>query len=146
MDTLLKTSAKTFSMVLVGVTLAFFTAGCGSPDLTPRETATIAGGMLGAGTGALIGSVLSPVGPAIGAGIGGGLGLVAGAGVGDEIQIGEAENDQTNKLLGDQQKDLEEQRREMQELRDREERDEGQQSQTQSRSSSTYEHSMTVTP
>lgn len=132
----MNTRLKTFWIAAMAVMLAAFAAGCGSPELTPRETMTIAGGVVGAGAGAVIGSTLPGVGSAVGAGVGGGIGLVGGAAVGDEIQIVQAENDQTNLLLQSQQKDMEEQRRELQDLRNREERDE--ESQTQSRKTTPY--------
>jgi phage tail tape-measure protein len=138
-------TVKTFSMAVVALMFAIFTAGCGSQPLTPREGTTLGGGVVGAGSGALIGSVVPGVGTVIGAGIGGGIGLAGGAALGNEIEIVQADNEQTQALLEQQQKDMEQQRQEMQQLKDQEERDEGLQS--ESRKSTTYEHSSTtVTP
>jgi osmotically inducible lipoprotein OsmB len=111
--------------------LSVFTVGCGSPELTPRESMTLAGGVIGAGTGALVGSATGP-GAAIGAGIGGGIGLVGGAAVGDEIEIIDAKNDQTQSLLQSQERDIEAQRRELDQMKLQQEKDELQ-SQSQSR-------------
>ena len=117
------TRLKTVSLVLLTAALAVFTAGCGSPELTPREQMTLAGGVIGAGTGALIGSATGP-GAAIGAGIGGGIGLVGGAAVGDQMEIIDARNDQTQSLLQSQERDLEAQRREMDQMKLQQEKDE----------------------
>jgi len=125
------TRLRTVSLVLMAAALSFFTVGCGSPELTPRESMTLAGGVIGAGTGALIGSATGP-GAAIGAGIGGGIGLVGGAAVGDEIEIIDAKNDQTQSLLQSQERDLEAQRREMDQMKLQQEKDELQ-NQSQSR-------------
>ena len=125
------TRLRTVSLVLLTAAFSVFTVGCGSPELTPRESMTLAGGVIGAGTGALIGSATGP-GAAIGAGIGGGIGLVGGAAVGDQIEIIEARNDQTQTLLQSQERDLEAQRREMDQLKLQQERDELQ-NQSQSR-------------
>lgn len=122
---------KTVSLVLMTAALSVFTVGCGSPELTPRESMTLAGGVIGAGTGALVGSVTGP-GAAIGAGIGGGIGLVGGAAVGDEIEIIDAKNDQTQSLLQSQERDIEAQRRELDQMKLHEEKDELQ-NQSQSR-------------
>jgi uncharacterized membrane protein YhiD involved in acid resistance len=126
------TRLRTISLGLLAVSFAVFTVGCDSQELTPREKMTIAGGVIGAGTGAMIGSVTGP-GAAIGAGVGGGIGLLGGAAVGNEIEIVEAKNEQTQTLLQQQEKDLEMQRREMQELKLREERDQAIQNQNQSK-------------
>jgi len=125
------TRLRTVSLVLTAAALSVFTVGCGSPELTPRESTTLAGGVLGAGTGALVGSATGP-GAAIGAGIGGGIGLVGGAAVGDEIEIIDAKNDQTQSLLQSQERDLEAQRREMDQMKLEQEKDELQE-QNQSR-------------
>ncbi len=125
------TRLRTVSLVLLTAAFSVFTVGCGSPELTPRESMTLAGGVIGAGTGALIGSATGP-GAAIGAGIGGGIGLVGGAAVGDQIEIIEARNDQTQSLLQSQERDIEAQRRELDQLKIQQERDELQ-SQSQSR-------------
>ena len=126
------TRLKTLSLVVVTAAFSVLAAGCGSPELTPRESMALAGGAIGAGTGALVGSATGP-GAAIGAGIGGGIGLVGGAAVGDEIEIIDAKNDQTNTLLQSQEKDLETQRRELDQLKQQEERDELQNQNNQSR-------------
>ena len=125
------TRLRTVSLVLLTAAFSVFTVGCGSPELTPRESMTLAGGVIGAGTGALIGSATGP-GAAIGAGIGGGIGLVGGAAVGDQIEIIEARNDQTQSLLQSQERDIEAQRRELDQLKIQQERDELQ-NQSQSR-------------
>jgi len=125
------TRLRTVLLVLLTAAFSVFTVGCGSPELTPRESMTLAGGVIGAGTGALIGSATGP-GAAIGAGIGGGIGLVGGAAVGDQIEIIEARNDQTQSLLQSQERDVEAQRRELDQLKIQQERDELQ-NQSQSR-------------
>jgi len=122
MDTPL-TPLRMVSLVMMAGALSVFTVGCGSPELTPREQMTLAGGVIGAGTGALVGSATGP-GAAIGAGIGGGIGLVGGAAVGDQIEIIEAKNEQTQSQLERQEQDLEAQRREMDQLKLQQERDE----------------------
>jgi osmotically inducible lipoprotein OsmB len=127
MDTRLKTA----SMFLLAAAFSAFTVGCGSPEMTPRESMALAGGVIGAGTGALVGSATGP-GAAIGAGIGGGIGLVGGAAVGDEIEIIDAKNDQNMTLLESQERDIEAQRREMDQVKLQQERDEIQ-DQTQTR-------------
>src|SRR5258708_28727310 len=126
------TRLRTVSMGLLAVTLTVFTVGCGSPELTEREKMVIVGGVIGAGTGAMIGSVTGP-GAAIGAGVGGGIGLVGGAAVGNEIAMVDEKNQQTQTQLQQQEKDLEMQRREMQELKLREEKDQAIENQNQSR-------------
>ena len=125
------TRLKTVSLVLVAAALSAFTVGCGSPELTPRESMTLAGGAIGAGTGALVGSATGP-GAAIGAGIGGGIGLVGGAAVGNQMEIIEARNEQTQTLLQSQQRDIETQRRELDQMKREQEKDELQ-NQNQSR-------------
>jgi len=117
------TRLKTVSLIVLTAALGIFAAGCGSPELTPRESMTLAGGVIGAGTGALVGSATGP-GAAIGAGIGGGIGLVGGAAVGDEIEIIDARNDETQKLLQSQEKDVEAQRRELDQMKLQQEKDE----------------------
>jgi osmotically inducible lipoprotein OsmB len=128
---LMDTRLRMISLAMAAAAFSVFTVGCGSPELTPRESMTLAGGVIGAGTGALVGSATGP-GAAIGAGIGGGIGLVGGAAVGDQIEIIEARNEQTESQLERQEKDLEVQRREMDQMKLQQERDELQ-NQSQSR-------------
>src|ERR1700675_2501485 len=97
------------------VTLAFVVAvsGCSQP-LSTREKGTLMGGGLGAATGSIIGAAVGS--PGAGAAIGGGLGAVTGALVGNELQNHEDREQQIEARLRAQQREIEQQRREIERL------------------------------
>jgi uncharacterized protein YcfJ len=95
--------------VLVGAT------GCSGQPLTTREKGTLIGGGLGAATGAIIGAAVGA--PGAGAAIGGALGGVGGFAVGNAMQNQEAQQAQTQSQINQQQREIERQRRQIQELK-----------------------------
>jgi len=100
---------KTFGILALGTIVL---TGCASGGLTAREKGALGGGALGAGAGAIIGHQTGHAGA--GAAIGGALGALGGAVVGDQM---EAQNQRSSA----QDAELERQRREIEELKRRQE-------------------------
>lgn len=101
--------------VVLAVLVALFLAGCSGQPLTTREKGTLAGGALGAGTGAIIGAAVGA--PGAGAAIGGALGAAGGALAGNELQNQETLQEASQARLEEQQKLIDQQRRELRELK-----------------------------
>ena len=91
--------------------LALLLAGCSGQPLSTREKGVLAGGVLGAGTGAIIGSAVGAPGP--GAAIGGGLGALTGGIIGNELQNREVVEAQTQSQVSYQQREIEQQHRQI---------------------------------
>ena len=90
-------------------------AGCSGQPLSTREKGTLAGGALGAGTGAIVGSAVGA--PGTGAAIGGALGAGTGLVVGNALQNQEVQQVQTESQISNQQREIEQQRQDIQRLK-----------------------------
>lgn len=101
-------------LAIVGCALTLALSACASGGLTAREKGALGAGALGAGAGAIIGHQTGHAGA--GAAIGGALGALSGAVVGDQI---EAQNQRSSA----QEAELLRQRREIEELKRRQESD-----------------------
>jgi uncharacterized protein YcfJ len=99
--------------VLIGAT------GCSGQPLSTREKGTLIGGGLGAATGAIIGAAVGA--PGAGAAIGAAVGGVGGFAVGNSMQNQEAQQAQTQSQMDQQQREIERQRRQIQELKSQQE-------------------------
>jgi hypothetical protein len=102
-------------MVLLGaapIVLAGFLIGCGGPATT---AGTVAGGAVGAGAGAIIGNQSGNAGR--GAVIGGATGAIVGAGVGLAAEESNKRTTEEDKVLIRQQREMERQDREIEELK-----------------------------
>jgi thiol:disulfide interchange protein len=106
-------SKKTGRLILL-LALPLWLAACTGAPLSTREKGTLAGGALGAGTGAIIGSAVGA--PGAGAAIGGALGLGTGYVVGNALQNQETANNQNRSQLSSQQREIQHQRSEIQQL------------------------------
>lgn len=106
------------SFAVIAFTVLLF-AGCSGQPLTTREKGTIAGGVLGAGTGAIIGAAVGH--PGAGAAIGGGIGALGGALIGNELQNREIEEHRLQHQVASQNSQLEQQRRQIEQLRQEQE-------------------------
>src|SRR5438046_10132014 len=96
--------------VLLAMIIAIVTgAGCSAP-LTTREKGAGIGALGGAAAGGIIGSTVGHAGA--GAAIGGLLGLGAGALIGDQLQGQEMKQDEQQQRIGQEQRELDRQRRE----------------------------------
>jgi phage tail tape-measure protein len=106
------------SSIIAGMTLvATLVVGCAGGPLTTREKGAGIGALGGATAGGIIGAAVHH--PAAGAAIGTALGLGAGALIGDQLQGREnVANDQDQQIYRNQQ-ELENQRRELEQLRNR---------------------------
>jgi uncharacterized protein YcfJ len=93
---------------------AFALTGCTGQPLSTREKGTLGGGVLGAGTGAIIGAAVGH--PAAGAAIGGALGAGTGYVVGNAMQNQEVTSQQQQGQINYQQRELQSQRRQIQQL------------------------------
>jgi uncharacterized protein YcfJ len=102
-------SHRPVSVGLLAVVLAVLLNSCSGQPLSTREKGTLLGGALGSATGAIIGSSVGS--PGAGAAIGGALGGLGGFAVGNELQNQEVANRQTQKMLEQQQAEIERQRR-----------------------------------
>src|SRR6202022_3524832 len=102
---------------IMGVALAvlFLVSGCSGQPLSTREKGTLAGGALGAGTGAIVGSAVGA--PGSGAAIGGALGAGTGLVVGNALQNQEGQQAQTGSQISHQQREIEQQRQDMERLK-----------------------------
>jgi uncharacterized protein YcfJ len=99
------------AIALVG---AFALAGCSGQPLSTREKGTIGGGVLGAGTGAIIGAAVGA--PGAGAAIGGALGAGTGYVICNALQNQEVTSRQQQGQINDQQREMQSQRRQIQQL------------------------------
>ena len=110
----MKSVARRATAIVLAAAIALVTAGCAGEPLTTREKGTLLGGGLGAATGAIVGAAVGS--PGAGAAIGGGLGAVTGALVGNELQNHEDREKQIEATLRAQQREIEQQRREIERL------------------------------
>jgi len=102
--------------IAVAAGLALFVAGrCWAQSMTTTEQGLVGGGVLGAGTGAIVGAAVHH--PVKGALIGGGVGLVAGGVVGHELQTQDERQYRLQKEVSAQQRQIDSQRREINELK-----------------------------
>ena len=109
----MRTATKKF---IVGFLLAcFLFGGCTGAPLSTREKGILGGGVLGAGTGAIVGSAVGH--PGAGAAIGGGIGALGGGLIGNELQNREIEESHMRRRLASQQRQLNHQRRGIQQLK-----------------------------
>ena len=88
--------------------------GCSGQPLSTREKGTLGGGVIGAGTGAIIGAAVGA--PGAGAAIGGALGAGTGYVIGNALQNQEVTSRQQQSQIGYQQRELQSQRRQIQQL------------------------------
>ena len=102
-------SYRLVGLGLLAVVLIVGLNGCAAQPLSEHEKGTLVGGVLGSATGAIIGSTVGS--PGAGAAIGGALGGLGGFPVGNELQGQEVANRQTQKMLEQQQAEIERQRR-----------------------------------
>src|ERR1700730_18708411 len=109
----MKTVTKTAVAGLL-VVVAVAMAGCSGQPLTTREKGVGIGALVGAGTGAIIGSAVGH--PGAGAAIGGGIGALGGGLIGNELQNREIEERHMRRRLASQQRQLNHQRRGIQQL------------------------------
>jgi hypothetical protein len=109
--------AKLRTLVKAGAVmpLILMLAGCSGQPLSTREKGTLAGGVLGAGTGAIVGSAVGA--PGSGAAIGGALGAGTGLAVGNALQNQEVQQEQTGSQISHQQREIEQQRQDIERLR-----------------------------
>jgi len=94
---------------------AILIGGCAGGPLTTREKGAGIGALGGAAAGGLIGSAVGH--PGVGAAVGGGLGLGAGALIGDQMQGQENRNYEQDQQLRQNQRDLNRQQQEIDQLR-----------------------------
>lgn len=106
---------KSIAVGLLAVILIATVCGCAGQPLTTREKGTLVGGGLGAATGAIIGAAVGA--PGAGAAIGGALGGLGGFAVGNELQNQEVSGRQTRSQLQAQQREIERQRRDIEQLK-----------------------------
>jgi len=100
-------------------TLLTVASGCDGQQFSTTQKATGVGALLGGGTGAIVGSAVGhPVaGTLIGAGVGGTGGYL----VGHELQKNEEAQQQTSAQVSYQQREIENQRREIRSLQQQQE-------------------------
>jgi len=102
--------------VAAGLALVVWFAGqCWGQSLTTTEKGLVGGGVLGAGTGAIVGSAVHH--PVKGALIGGGIGAATGGIVGHELQTRDEAQYRLQSEVSAQQRQIEHQRREIDELK-----------------------------
>jgi uncharacterized protein YcfJ len=99
---------------LVGLLMLAGAAGCSGQPLTTREKGTLAGGGIGAVAGTIIGAAVGL--PGAGAAIGGVLGAGGGYLIGNALQNHQIQESQTQDQLGQQQREIENQRRTINQL------------------------------
>ena len=85
-----------------------------SAQFTETQKGTGVGALLGAGTGAIVGAAVHH--PVAGTFIGAGIGGVGGYAVGHELQQQQNMNDENRRAIYSQQRQIEQQRREIQQL------------------------------
>jgi uncharacterized membrane protein len=100
------------TIALVSTMLALPTVA--SAQFTETQKGTGVGVLLGAGTGAIIGAAVHH--PVAGTFIGAGVGGVGGYAVGHELQQQQTMNNQNRRAIYSQQRQIERQRREIQQL------------------------------
>ena len=110
---------KKIGVIAFMAAFAMLLGACSGQPLTTREKGTLGGGVLGAGAGAIIGAAVGH--PAAGAAIGGGLGAVTGAVIGNEFQNHEVAESHTRSELAAQQRQISQQRSEIQQLKEQSE-------------------------
>ena len=103
----------------VALAMLITVAGCSGSPLTTREKGTGIGALAGAATGAIIGAGVGA--PGAGAAIGGGLGAGGGFLVGNELQNEELRTRHTEAQIGSQQREIELQRRQIEQLKQQQE-------------------------
>jgi hypothetical protein len=103
----------------VALAMLITVAGCSGSPLTTREKGTGIGALAGAATGAIIGTAVGA--PGAGAAIGGGLGAGGGFLVGNELQNQELRTRHTEAQIGSQQREIEHQRRQIEQLKQQQE-------------------------
>jgi phage tail tape-measure protein len=103
----------------VALAMLITVAGCSGSPLTTREKGTGIGALAGAATGAIIGAAVGA--PGAGAAIGGGLGAGGGFLVGNELQNQELRTRHTEAQIGSQQREIEHQRRQIEQLKQQQE-------------------------
>jgi len=94
---------------------AILVGGCAGGPLTTREKGAGIGALGGAAAGGLIGSAVGH--PGVGAAVGGGLGLGAGALVGDQLQGQENRNYEQDQQLRQNQREIDRQQQQIDQLR-----------------------------
>src|SRR5579885_1790163 len=94
-------------------------SACSGQPLSTRVKGTLGGGALGAGTGAIIGAAVGA--PGAGAAIGGALGAGTGFLVGNELQNHEVRQSHLQSQMSMQQREIENQRRDIQALKQQQE-------------------------
>ena len=102
-------------IVLSMMLAAILVAGCAGGALTTREKGAGIGALGGAAVGGIIGSAVRH--PAAGAAIGTAFGLGAGALIGDQLQGRENQAAEQDQQIYRNQQQLEQQRRDIQDLR-----------------------------
>src|SRR6201982_106871 len=109
-----RNAASVIKGLFVAVAIVAVTACSGEP-LSTREKGTFIGTGLGAATGAIIGAAVGAplAGAAIGAGVGGGGGYVGG----NEMQHPAKANAHTQAQITSQQKEIESQRQQLQQMK-----------------------------
>jgi hypothetical protein len=109
-----KNTASVIKALFVAVAI-MAVAACSGQPLSTREKGTFIGGGLGAATGAIIGAAVGA--PLAGAAIGAGVGGLGGYVVGNEMQNNENANAQTQAQISSQQREIENQHRQIQQLK-----------------------------
>ena len=103
----------------VALAMLITVAGCSGSPLSTREKGTGIGALAGAATGAIIGAAVGA--PGAGAAIGGGLGAGGGFLVGNELQNQEVRNQHTTAQIKSQQREIEQQRHQIEQLKQQQE-------------------------
>ena len=105
---------RKFGVVGAALAALLFIGGCSGQPLSTREKGTGVGVLLGAGTGAIVGAAVHH--PVAGTFIGAGIGGVGGYAVGHELQNQQDMNYENRRAIYSQQRQIEQQRREIQRL------------------------------
>lgn len=103
--------------IFITIALAFIFLGCEGQQFRSREAGALGGAALGAGLGAIIGNQTGSTGAGIA--IGSAFGALSGALVGNELDNQEDHINERDRLIGDQERALEENRRLIDELKRR---------------------------
>jgi len=112
-------SIRRIAAALLALAALIAVSACSGQPLSTREKGTLGGGALGAGTGAIIGAAVGA--PGAGAAIGGALGAGTGFVVGNELQNHEVRQSHLQSQMSMQQREIENQRREIQALKQQQE-------------------------
>ena len=107
-------------LAIAGVALAVLLAfsGCEGQQFSTTQKATGVGALLGAGSGAIVGAAVGH--PVAGTLIGAGVGTAGGYMVGRGLQNNEEAQQQTRSQVSAQQREIEHQRREIEQLQNTE--------------------------